>query len=136
MTYAVSAALQQAVYQALIGDATVAGLVGDRVYDAVPRGPLPDLYVALGPERAKDASDKSGRGAWHGFPVSVITEETGFQPAKEVAAAICDVLIDAPLALARGRLVALHFQRAEARREKSGRRRIDLTFEARVEDDM
>ncbi|WP_292288074.1 DUF3168 domain-containing protein [Marivita sp.] len=135
MSYAVAAALQGAVYQQLQSDAGLSVLVGDRVYDAVPKGRLPDLYVALGPEQAKDASDKTGHGAWHEFAVSVVSDDAGFQTAKEVSAAVCDALIDADLALDRGRLVALTFKRAVARREKAGRRRIDLIFRARVEDD-
>ncbi|WP_299792010.1 DUF3168 domain-containing protein [uncultured Marivita sp.] len=136
MSYAVAAALQGAVYQELQNDAGLSVLVGNRVYDAVPKGRLPDLYVALGPERAVDASDKTGRGAWHEFVVSVISDDAGFQTAKEVSAAICDALIDAEMVLERGRLVALNFKRAVAQREKAGRRRVDLIFRARVEDDV
>ncbi len=135
MSYAVAAALQGAVYQQLQSDPGLSVLVGDRVYDAVPKGRLPDLYVALGPERVKDASDKTGHGAWHEFAVSVISDDAGFQSAKEVSAAVCDALIDADLALDRGRLVALNFKRAVAQRERAGRRRVDLIFRARVEDD-
>ncbi|MFA8385252.1 MAG: DUF3168 domain-containing protein [Pelagibaca sp.] len=135
MSYAVAAALQGAVYQRLQSDAALTAQVGSRVYDAVPKGRLPDLYVALGPERAVDASDKTGRGAWHEFVVSVISDDAGFQTAKEVSAAVCDALIDAELVLERGRLVALNFKRAVAQREKAGRRRVDLIFRARVEDD-
>ncbi|SHH27862.1 DUF3168 domain-containing protein [Marivita hallyeonensis] len=135
MTYAVAAALQAGVFETLRDDAEVSSLVGDKIYDAVPKGQLPELYVALGPEKALDASDKTGRGAWHEFAVSVISDDAGFQGAKEVSAAVCDALIDAEIALARGRLVALNFKRAQAQREKAGRRRIDLIFRARVEDD-
>lgn len=135
MSYAVAAALQGAVYQQLQSDPGLSVLVGDRVYDAVPKGRLPDLYVALGPERVKDASDKTGHGAWHEFAVSVISDDAGFQTAKEVSAAVCDALIDADLALDRGWLVALNFKRAVAQRERAGRRRVDLIFRARVEDD-
>lgn len=135
MSYAVAAALQGAVYQQLQSDPGLSVLVGDRVYDAVPKGRLPDLYVALGPERVKDASDKTEHGAWHEFAVSVISDDAGFQTAKEVSAAVCDALIDADLALDRGRLVALNFKRAVAQRERAGRRRVDLIFRARVEDD-
>jgi hypothetical protein len=134
MSYAMAAALQSAVYQRLSGDAAVTGLVGARIYDAVPKGRLPELYIALGPEKALDASDKTCHGAWHEFAVSVISEDAGFQAAKEVSAAVCDALIDAGLVLGRGRLVALFFKQARAQHEKSGRRRIDLTFRARVED--
>jgi hypothetical protein len=135
MSYAVAAALQAGVYETLRDDAGVGDLVGNRIYDAVPKGRLPDLYVALGPEKALDASDKTGRGAWHEFAVSVISDDAGFQGAKEVSAAVCDALIDTEMVLERGRLVALHFKRAVASREKAGRRRVDLIFRARVEDD-
>ncbi|MCL3883712.1 DUF3168 domain-containing protein [Marivita sp. GX14005] len=135
MSYAVAAALQAGVYRELAADAGLSVLVGERIYDAVPKGRLPDLYVALGPEKAVDASDKTGRGAWHEFAVSVISDEAGFQEAKQVAAAVCDALIDSGMALERGRLVALNFKRATASREKHGRRRVDLIFRARVEDD-
>ncbi len=135
MSYAVAAALQAGVYTALRDDPGVGDLVGNRIYDDVPKGRLPDLYIALGPEKALDASDKTGRGAWHEFAVTVISDDAGFQGAKEVSAAICDALIDAEFALERGRLVALNFKRAQAQRQKAGRRRVDLIFRARVEDD-
>lgn len=135
MSYALAAALQSAVYQALQTNAGVQGLVGNRIYDAVPSGEIPDLYISLGPEVATDASDKSGHGAWHKFTVSVVSETPGFATAKAVAAAVCDALVDADLALSRGRLVLLRFERASAvRTDKGNRRRIDLRFRARVED--
>ena len=45
MSYAVSGALQAAVFAALSGDAALAALVGSAIYDAVPAGTVPDLYV-------------------------------------------------------------------------------------------
>ena len=135
MTYAVAAALQSAVFARIAGDAVVAGLVGDAVFDAAPAGPLPPLYISLGPEVVKDRSDKSGGGADHEFVVSVVSDAAGFATAKALAGAICDALVDADLALARGRLVGLWFLRARALRVGGGeRRRIDLTLRARVED--
>jgi hypothetical protein len=135
MSYAVASALQGAVYQALSSDEALGGLVGDAIYDAVPSGKLPDLHVNLGPETVKDASDKSGHGADHRFTVSVVSAAPGFANAKAVAAAICDVLVDADLPLDRGRLVSLSFDRATARRvDNDTGRRIDLRFRARVED--
>ncbi len=133
MSYAVSAALQAAVYQQLTADVTLTGLVGSAIYDAVPAGSLPDLYVSLGPEDVREASDGSGRGAVHVFTVSVVSEAAGFQSAKAAAGAISDALIDAPLVLTRGQLVSLNFDRARARRVADADvRRIDLTFRARV----
>lgn len=134
MSYGSAAALQAAVYQRLVADAALQALVGDAIYDAVPPGTTTGTYVSLGPEDARDASDKTGDGASHDFVVSVISDEAGFALAKEVAAAISDALVDADLALSRGTLVALWFLRAQARRvEMAETRRIDLTFRARID---
>lgn len=136
MSYAASGALQAAVYQRLAADAGLAALVGGAIYDVVPAGTLPTTYVTLGPEDARDASDKTAQGAEHRFVVSVVTAAAGFQTAKDAAAVISDALVDAALPLDRGRLVSLSFLRARARRvQKNDIRRIDLTFRARVDVD-
>ena len=135
MSYGVSAALQSAIYQALSADTVLTGLVGSAIYDAAPTGSVPALYVSLGPEDVADASDQTGHGARHDFTVSVVSDAAGFLTAKQVAAAISDVLVDASLSLSRGRLVGLYFVSAKARRvQDSDVRRIDLKFRARVED--
>ncbi|PYE85717.1 DUF3168 domain-containing protein [Pseudoroseicyclus aestuarii] len=135
MSYGAGEALQGAVYQRLPGWPALTDLVGGAIYDAVPAGALPALYVALGPDLARDRSDISGSGAEHEFTVSVVTEAAGFAGAKAVAAAVSDALVGADLALARGRLVALGFYRAKAQRIDGGaRRRIELSFRARVDD--
>ena len=135
MSYGVSSALQTAVYQHLMGDAALTDLVGTAIFDALPAGKIPGLYVTLGPETVRERSDKSGQGALHTFTVSVVTDRAGFQTAKEVAAAVSDALIDADLTLTRGALIYLAFDRALARLEGTGtQRRIDLRFRARVED--
>jgi len=137
MSYGVAAALQEAVYQALVADVDLGAVVGSAIYDVVPPGKVPSTYVSLGPETALDRSDKTGAGAEHRMTISVVTGRAGFQTAKLAAAAVSDVLDDADLTLARGRLVFLKFQRAQARRVQKGDvRRIDLTFRARVEDDQ
>lgn len=135
MSYGAAAALQEAVYQRLVGDTALNGLVAGAIYDALPQGTIPDLYVTLGPEDVRAQSDKTGGGAWHRLSVSVISNAAGFQTAKQVAAAISDALVDAPLTLSRGTCPALHFFRARARRDGTGDlRRIDLIFRARVDD--
>lgn len=135
MSFAVSGPLQTAVYQALVADAALAGIVGTAIYDAVPAGNLPSIYVRLGSEVAVDASDISGDGAVHRFTISVITTNPGFADAKSAAGAISDVLHDADLALSRGRLVSMRFERAAARRiDAVSARQIDLRFRARVQD--
>jgi len=136
MSYAVSAALQGAVYTALRNDPGVTTAVGDAVFDALPAGSLPILYVSLGPETARVADDKTGSGAVHLFVISVVTETSGFSAAKGAAGAVCDVLHDADLSLDRGRLVSMRFESARAGKIDNGARRtIDLTFRARVEDE-
>ncbi|SEO50666.1 Protein of unknown function [Salinihabitans flavidus] len=135
MSYAVASALQAAVYQHLAADAALDALIGDAIFDQVPSGTPPPTYVALGPETARDRSDKTGAAAEHRLVISVITDSAGFSVAKDVAVAVSDALGGADLALSRGRLVSLNFDRATAKREESGAlRRIDLRFRARVED--
>lgn len=136
MSYGVSAALQAAVYQRLAADPALGTLVGSSIYDALPSGALPPLYVVLGAEEARDASDKTGGGALHEFTISVLTESAGFSTAKAAAAAVSDALVDAPLVLTRGSLVSLNFYKAKAARIGTGdMRQINLIFRARVADD-
>ena len=137
MSYGAAAALQQAVYQKLLADTALDTLVQGAIYDALPQGTLPDIYVTLGPEEAREASDQSGDAAWHRFTVSVITNGAGFHAAKEVAGAVNDALSDGSLTLTRGSMTGLHFLRARAARQGTGAlRRIDLTFRARIDDDL
>ena len=111
-------------------------LVGPHVYDQLPPGERPPLYVALGAEVARDRSDQTGHGSEHDLAVSVVAEAAGFASAKEAAAAVSDALQGADLALSRGTLLWLRFLRAQARRrDKGAARQIDLVFRARVEDD-
>lgn len=136
MSYGNAAALQSAVYARLAFDTALQALVGDAIYDALPAGTMPQLYVVLGAEEAKDASDKTGGGAVHEFTISVVTASAGFASAKLAAAAVSDALVDAPLILTRGTLVSLNFYKARAARIGTGdMRQINLIFRARVADD-
>ncbi|TYB82883.1 DUF3168 domain-containing protein [Maritimibacter fusiformis] len=135
MSYGVSTALQQAVFQHLAADPAITTLVGAAIYDAVPPGIVAGTYVSLGPEDVRDASDQTGHGALHEITVSVVTDAAGFSTAKAVATAVSDALVDATLSLDRGALVYLNFHRARARRvQDADVRRIDLKFRARVQD--
>jgi hypothetical protein len=130
MTYAVASALQSAVYARLAGFPALAGVT---VVDAMPPGSGRGSFILLGSEVATDRSDKSGQGAEHQFQVSVISDETGFLPAKVIAGHVSEALVDAGMTLTTGSLVYLNFQRATARRLRDGgARRIDMTFRARV----
>ena len=135
MSYGSSAALQEAVFSALVNDTIVVGLTSGAIFDAEPTGVLPPIYISLGPEQVRAKADKSGGGALHEFVVSVVSEAPGFATAKSVAVAIGDRLVDASMPLSRGELISLRFQKAKAVRiEKGAKRRIDLTFRARVSD--
>ncbi len=136
MSYAVSAALQVAVFGAMAADPALDALLAGAIFDAEPAGVLPGQYVSLGAEKVRDRSDGSGGGAVHDFDVSVVSDGDGFHATKLIAAAVSDLLVDADLVLSRGRLVSLRFYKAKAARVENGRvRRIDLTFRARVQDD-
>ena len=135
MSYAVASALQEAVYERLTFDPTVYDLVQGAVYDGLPAGALPSLFISLGEEKVTDRSDGDGHGALHEIVVSVISSANGFQTAKRVAEAISDALLATPLALERGYLVGIWFRSAQAKRlARSGTRRIDLRFRAQVSD--
>ena len=135
MSYVISGALQTAIFDALINDATLSTLIGSNIFDALPTGALPETYVSLGRERVQDASDKLVNGTLHQLEISVITTQPGFSGAKDVATAISDRLHDADLTLSRGSLIFLRFERAVARRiEGNSGREIVLRFRARVED--
>lgn len=137
MSYGMAAALQEAVWLRLTSDPALAGLVGGAIYDTLPAGTLPPIYVTLGPEDARARGDRTAGGAWHLFTISVVSEAAGFREAKDVAAAVSDALVNADLPLARGELGGLDFLRARARRETGGTlRRIDMTFRARVHDTL
>jgi len=137
VSYAYSAGLQAAVYARLAGDAGLSALVGAAVYDA-PLEAAPEAvvteYVTLGEERVRDNGTKTSDGAIHDFQVIVQSGRDGFEGAKRVAAAVCDALIEAPLALARGHLVDLRFVSARAERGPAPvKRRIALRFRATID---
>lgn len=136
MSYAMSGALQAAIYGALTADPVLSALVGADIYDAVPTGTVPETYVSLGRESARDASDQTGAGAVHTIEISVITTQPGFAGAKKIAGAVSDVLHDADLTLERGRLIFLQFTQARAQRiDAAAGREIRLRFRARVSDE-
>ena len=129
-----SAALHRAIYDVLANDAGITACVGGHIYDALPAGPLPEVFISLGIEVVNDRSDKTGRGSEHDFIISVITTQPGFLRAKDVAAEIGRALLDRPIDFGDLALVYLTFTRADARRDTDTQtRRIDLGFRARID---
>jgi hypothetical protein len=136
MSYGFSAGLQAAVFQRLVGDVALAGLVGGAVFDA-PLTVAPDAdYVMIGEESVRANDTKTSVGALHDFTVTVHSARDGFEAAKRIAGAVCAALVDAPLALEAGRLVALRFLRAGAERGPAPeKRKVTLRFRAVVDQD-
>lgn len=135
MSYSVARALQEAVFAAVAGDATVQSLIGTNVFDALPGGTLPATYVLLGDETVVASGDSSGSGARHDIQISVLSDAAGFAIGKDVAAAISACLADADLTLTEGSLSSIYFLKARAKRGTgTDARRIDLWFRARVDD--
>lgn len=134
MSYAASAPLQVALFARLSNDPELIAL-GASIHDALPAGTLPSLAIVLGPEWARDASDKTARALKVDFQVSVFSSAAGFLSAKEAAGAVCIRLTAPGWGLGQGHLVGIWFLTAKARKENSnGHRRIDLTFRALIED--
>lgn len=133
MSYGTTAALQAAIYGCLTGDAQVGALTGGHVYDALPEGALPPMYVSLGPETVRDATDGSAGGAQHDVLVTVHSAQPGYAGAKAVAAAVSDALLTRPVRPARGRVVAVRFLKARARSARS-ERRVEMWFRLRLDD--
>jgi hypothetical protein len=139
VTYALAAGLQAAIYARLTGDPELWDLVGERIYDAPveerPNDATPD-HVTLGEETVRAWTTKTSAGAIHDFDVTVHSGRDGFGAAKRIAAAVCAALVDAPLGIDGGRLVALRFLRAKAERGRAPeKRRIALRFRAVLDED-
>ena len=138
MTYALSTALQEAVFAQLTQDTALQAVVGQDIYDAPPQvdpAVAPDVSVTLGPERVRDGSTKTSAGSVHDFSVLVHARSEGFSRPKAAAAAVCEALIDQPLSLNRGHLVNLRMLSARAvRGQASEPRRVELRFRAVLQD--
>ena len=95
MSYGAGVALQAAVYQQLRTNEALADLVGDAIFDAMPVTAPSGIYVSLGPEEVRDASDSTARGSRHDFVISVMAGSdsgAGFGAVKAAAVAVADAL--------------------------------------------
>ncbi|RTL71922.1 MAG: DUF3168 domain-containing protein [Hyphomicrobiales bacterium] len=116
-----TAALQQAIYAALSGDAALRAALGadDRIHDHAPRGAA-FPYVAFASFSARDWSTGDTEGEEHTLVLHVWSREQGMRETETIAAAIRAVLHDAALALDGHRLVNLRHVATEIRREPDG----------------
>jgi len=129
------ASLQRAVFVQLSGEAGIVEVVGPNIYDAVPAGAEPEVFVLIGEELVRDRSTQTSAAVYHDFTVSIFSDQHGFAATKALAELVCDSLLNAELTLDRGRVTGLWFRRARTRRGREpDRRRVDLQFRAHVED--
>lgn len=122
-----SFALQQAVFAALTGSATLVTLLGGaKVYDDVPqRTAYP--YVTIGQSIARDWSTASDEGHEHILTFHVWSDAAGRKAIHEIMAAVRAALHDEALTLAGYRLVNLRHELSEARRDSDGETYHGLT---------
>ena len=113
-------ALQQSIFAALTGDATLATLLGgSRVYDDVSvRAEFPYLTFAQSNER--DWSTGSEPGQEHFLTLHIWSRANGRKEAHEIMGAVRDVLHDQSLSLSGHRLVNLRHEFSDARRDSDG----------------
>jgi hypothetical protein len=139
MTCALSWPLQQALHAAIAGDASCAAIFGPRIFDAAPPhaadAAAEGLYLTMGDETVADWSTATDRGARHTVTLVVHAPRHGFAEAKQAAAAVSDVVLDAPLAPSRGRVVDSRFIGARTRRtESNALRQVEMRFSITLED--
>lgn len=112
-------ALQRAVHAALVTDAAVAALIGDRVFDAAPRGTTYP-YVTLGEARATDWSTGTESGAEHRLAVHVWSRSRGKAECWALLAALRAALDEAGLTLDGHALVSLRIATEQVGQERDG----------------
>jgi hypothetical protein len=107
--------VQQAVYGALRGDATVQGLLGSpaRVFDHVPQGsPFP--YLVIGDASATPFDTKTEAGLDQRLSVHTWSRYRGLKQTKDIMAAVHAVLDGQSLAVSGHTLVLLRLEFATA----------------------
>lgn len=114
-----SLALQKAVFAALVADAGVGALIGDRIFDAAPRNAA-FPYVTFGDVRVADWSTGSGEGAEHRLVLHVWSRERGKAECFAAIEAIRAALHEAALDLDGHVLVNLRFEAADVGQDRDG----------------
>ncbi len=123
---ALSWPLQQAVFAALSAAPAVTDLAD--VLD-MPEGETTGDYVSIGQEIVRSRGAASAETLTHDLTVEVHSRGHGFARAKEIAGAVTDTLLGAPLTVAGARVIGTRFVRSRARRARGlERRRIELVF--------
>ena len=112
-------ALQKAIHAALVADAGIDAIIGDRIFDAVPRAAT-FPYLTLGDARAADWSTGTEAGAEHRVALHVWSRERGKTECWAVLAALQAVLHEATLALDGHALINLRVETADVGMDRDG----------------
>jgi len=116
---AASLAFQKAVYAALIGDAGIGALIGDRIFDGPPRS-LAFPYVTIGDARATDWSTGTEGGTEHRLQLHAWSRERGKAECWAMIDAIRAALDEDALSLDGHVLVNLRFEAADVGQDRDG----------------
>ena len=123
--------LQQAVYDALSGDAVLQGLTGQvpaRVFDHVPQetwrtpdssGAFPP-YVVIGLSTVREFDSKTEDGCDQTLTIHTWSRHRGFKEAKQIMSAVVDVLDRGALTVAGHALIQLRFEFSDSFLEEDG----------------
>jgi hypothetical protein len=112
-------AMQKAVYAALVADTATGALIGDRIYDAVPRAAT-FPYASFGDGTVRDWSTGTEDGAEHRLVLHAWSRERGRRETWTILAALKDALHDAALELEGHALINLRFEFADAALDPDG----------------
>jgi Protein of unknown function (DUF3168) len=112
-------ALQKAAYAALVADAEVGALIGDRIYDQPPRdAAFP--YATIGQTTVADWSTGTEDGSEHRLTLHVWSRTGGQSECHAIAEAMRTALHGAALSFEDHALVNLRFETADTRRDPDG----------------
>lgn len=113
-------ALQQGLYQAILGDAGLNALLGiPRIYDQVPQKPeFP--YLTIGQSIVRDWSTGSDAGEEHQLTLNVWSRAGGRKETHEIMGGLRAALHGRDLVLAGHRLINLLHEFSETRRDADG----------------
>ena len=112
--------LRGAVRAAILGDAALAALLNNGVYDEAPRHAV-FPYVSFGDVTLRDWSTGGGPGLEHDFILDIWSAAPGAREAIQIADLIVALLSRAPVQLQTHALIDLRFAAFESSRQANGR---------------
>jgi hypothetical protein len=117
---AVLAALQAALTVRFIADPGLMELVGGRIHDGAPPGPVPP-YLAFADMRTRDFSDGDGSGARAAITIEAFTADPDRARALAIVDRAAELALAGGLAPTEGALVLIRIDTGGVARLKDGR---------------